>query len=94
MPFLGGAMQIEDLDEPVTVRADFAGGAVTPRAFKRIVGGAGRTYRVTAVNGRWVDREGARPVYHFSVQAEGDTYYLCLTTADMLWRLEKVVVEG
>ena len=86
-------MQIEDLDEPIVVRADFAGGTVTPREFKRVAGGA-RTYRVTAVNGRWVDREGAHPAYHFSVQADGDTYYLCLTTADMLWRLEKVVVEG
>jgi hypothetical protein len=87
-------MHIEDLDEPICVRADFTGGKVTPRLFKRVVGDVGRTYTVAAVNGRWVDREGSRPVYHFSVQAEGDTYYLCLTTADMMWRLEKVVVEG
>jgi len=86
-------MNIEDLDEPVVVRADFSGGAVTPRRFKRTTPGAGRTYTVTAVNGRWVDREGAHPTYHFSVQAEGDTYYLCLTTADMVWRLEKVIVS-
>ena len=84
-------MHIEDLDEPVVVRADFAGGEITPRMFKRSAGAA-RTYKVSAVNGRWVDREGARPTYHFSVQAEGDTYYLCLATADMVWRLEKVIV--
>jgi hypothetical protein len=85
-------MNIEDLDEPVVVRADFSGGTVTPRRFKRAGSGAGRTYTVSAVNGRWVDREGKHPTYHFSVQAEGDTYYLRLTTADMVWWLEKVIV--
>jgi hypothetical protein len=83
-------MQIEEMDEVVSVRADFAGGEVTPRAFRR----SGRSYRVTAVNARWLDREGAHPVHHFSVQAEGDTYFLRLETGEMLWKIEKVVLEG
>ncbi len=84
-------MQIETLDEVVSVRADFSGGELTPRVFRR----GGKTYRVTEVNARWIDREGGHPAYHFSVQAEsGDTYFLCLTTSDMLWRVERVVLEG
>jgi hypothetical protein len=85
-------VNIEDIDEPIVVRADFAGGTVTPRAFKRPGAGAGRTYAVSAVNGHWVDRDGRHPVHHFSVQAGGDTYYVCLSTIDMTWRLEKVIV--
>jgi hypothetical protein len=85
-------MHVEELDEPITVRADFAGGQVTPRAFKRLGAGAGRTYTVGSVNGRWVDREGRHPTYHFSVQADGDTYYISLATADMSWRLERVIL--
>jgi len=87
-------MNIEDINEPITVRADFGGGKVTPRMFKRVGAAAGHTYKVTTVNGRWVDREGDHPTYHFSVQADGDTYYICLTTVDMMWRLEKVMVGG
>jgi hypothetical protein len=83
-------MVVEDMDEVVSVRADFSGGEITPRAFRR----GRRSYRVTAVNARWEDREGGRPSYHFSVEAEGDTYFLGFHTGDMLWRLEKVIIEG
>ena len=83
-------MQVEELDEVVSVRADFSGGEITPRAFKR----NGKTYRVGAVNARWCDREGAHPVNHFSVQADGDTYFVSFHTGDMLWRLEKVILPG
>jgi hypothetical protein len=81
---------VEDLDESVSVRADFSGGEVTPRAFAR----AGRTYMISAVNGRWLDREGGAPRHYFSVQSGGDTYFLCLRSEDMTWRLEKVILEG
>ena len=83
-------MQIEELDEVVAVRADFSGGEITPRVFKR----SGRSYQVTAVNARWQDREGAHSIYHFSVQVDGDTYFLSLQTGEMLWRLEKVILPG
>ncbi len=83
-------MIVEDLDEVIPVRADFKGGEITPRAFKR----GGRTYTVETVNARWVDRERGQPVRHFSVQAGGDTYYLRLETGEMVWRVEKVVLEG
>ncbi len=91
-------MQVEELDEVVSVRADFSGGEITPRAFKR----NGKTYRVSAVNTRWVDREGGHPrnglarqaSYHFSVQAGADTCFLSFHTGDMLWRLEQVILPG
>ncbi len=83
-------MLVEDLDEAVAVRADFSGGEITPRAFRR----GTRAYQVTAVNGRWVDREGDSPRFCFSVQSGGETYFLSLRAADMVWRLEKVIVGG
>ena len=83
-------MRTEEIDEPVSVRADFCGGEVTPRAFRR----GQKAYTVTEVNARWVDREGAQPVRRFSVQAGGDTYFLALLTGQMVWRLEKVMVDG
>ena len=83
-------MRVEDIDEAVSVRADFRGGDVTPRAFRR----GGKSYTVTRVNARWVDREGTSPVWRFSVQAGDDTYVLALRTGEMTWRLEKVMVDG
>lgn len=83
-------MIVEDLDEAVSVRADFSGGEVIPRAFCR----SGRTYMVTSVNGRWLDREAGMPRYYFSIQANDETYFLSLHTEDMTWRVEKVILEG
>lgn len=83
-------MVVEELDEAITVRADFAGGKITPRLFKR-----GTTvYRVDTVNSRWQSREGWYPCRHFSVQVGDDGYVLKFTTSDMLWRIEKVVLPG
>lgn len=81
-------MQVEDIDEAVSVRADFTRGEITPRAFSR----AGRTYMVGAVNGRWLDREGGMPRHYFSVQVGGETYFISLRTEDMVWRLEQVIL--
>ena len=83
-------MRVEEIDEAVSVRADFRGGEVTPRAFRR----GQKAYTVTEVNARWVDREGSAAVWRFSVQADGDTYFLALRTGEMSWRLEKVMVDG
>jgi hypothetical protein len=83
-------MLIEDLNEAVAVRADFSAGEITPRAFRR----GERIYKVMAVNGRWVDHEGGLPRFCFSLQAGSETYFLSLRSADMVWKLEKVVLEG
>lgn len=83
-------MQVEELNEIVSVRADFSGGEIIPRMFKR----NGKTYRVSAVNARWCDREGGHQSYCFSVQAGADTCFLSFDPGDMLWRLDKVVLPG
>ncbi len=83
-------MIVEDLMEPISVRADFTGGALRPRLFER----AGKTHKIESVNGTWIDRDGARPRYHFSIQSGGDTYFLVLRTEDMTWWLEKVILDG
>ena len=81
----------EALDEAVSVRADFHGGAVTPVAFRR----RGREHRVARVNARWVDRAGKHPRFYFSVTDEnGDVYQLQLQGGDLLWWLDTVTLEG
>ena len=84
-------LHIEPLFEAVAVRADFHGGVVTPVAFRR----QAREHRVTRVNARWLDRAGRHPSHHFSITDEhGDVYQLQLQTADMVWRLDSVALEG
>jgi len=84
-------IRIEHIDEAVGVRADFQGGVVTPLAFRR----QGRDHRIQRVNARWLDRAGRHPHFYFSVTDEnGDVYQLQLQSADMLWRLDSVALEG
>jgi len=84
-------MRHEPIDEAVAVRADFQGGVVTPVAFRR----AGRELRVVRVNARWIDRAGRHPHFYFSVTVQsGDIYQLQLQGADLVWRVDSVVMEG
>ena len=84
-------MRQESIDEPVTVRADFQGGVVTPVAFRL----RGHEYRVTRVNARWVDRVPRHPHFYFSVTAEsGDVYQLQLQGGDLMWWLDAVTLDG
>jgi len=83
-------MIVEELDEPIRVRADFSAGSVTPRAFKR----GTQVLHVTKVNARWEDREGRFKRYHFSVEAAGNLFELHLDSRDMSWRLDRVCLEG
>ena len=84
-------MRSEAIDEAVAVRADFRGGSVTPVAFRR----GAREHRVTRVNARWIDRSGKHPRFYFSVTADsGDVYQLRLQSADLVWWLDSVTMEG
>ena len=84
-------MRHEAIDEAVGVRADFKGGVVTPLAFRR----GARQHRVVRVNARWTDRAGKHPSFYFSVTADsGDVYQLRLQSADLVWWLESVAMEG
>ena len=82
-------MRIEAINEPIKVRADFATEGITPVAFKR----KGKIYRVEKVNTRWFDGAGENPVHYFSVDSGGNTYELSLKTRDMVWRLERIVLD-
>ena len=82
-------MRTETINEPVRVRADFTGGEITPVAFKR----KGRIYRVEKVNARWTDTAPEKPVYYFSIDSGPNAYELSLSTRDMIWRLERVMME-
>jgi len=84
-------MRQETIDEAVPVRADFRGGVVTPLGFRR----GPSEHRVTRVNARWVDRAGRHPQFLFSVSVEsGDVYQLRLSSADLVWWLDFVTLEG
>ena len=83
-------MIVEELNEPIRVRADFSAGSVTPKAFKR----GTQVLHITNVNARWEDREGRFKRYHFSVEAAGNLFELHLDSRDMSWRLDRVCLEG
>ena len=83
-------MQIERLQEPVKVRADFRGGTATPLLVRR----GSSNYRVVRVDARWIDRTGRYPRFGFAVTlANGDSWRLVLRTTDLTWWLESVMVE-
>jgi hypothetical protein len=82
-------MDVEELDEPVTVGAVFKGRQVTPRWFVR---GQIR-HEIKAVNMVWRDRAGEAPLRHFSVTSGGNVYQLRLNQTTMEWRLERVTTE-
>ena len=84
-------LHIERIDEAVAVRADFQGGVVSPIAFRR----QRRQHRISRVNARWTERSGRHPTFFFSVTDDsGDVYQLQLQSADMLWWLDTVTLEG
>ena len=82
-------MNIERIDEPVRVLVDFSGGRAEPVRFQW----GGRTYKVSAVNGRWVDRSGDGYRLHYSVQADDQTWYLHFASVEVQWWLDQVIVE-
>jgi len=83
-------VQVEYLNEPIKVRADFEGGRARPVLFKH----AGRVYAVERLAAAWEDREGGARVLYFTVEAAGAVYQLRFQTADGLWYLEAVMMDG
>ena len=82
-------MRIENINEPVSVLASFSGGACQPLRFRW----HGRTYKVDAVNGRWIDRGPDGDSLHYSVQAGDETYYLHFAQKDVQWWLDQLMAE-
>ncbi len=84
-------MRVERLNEPIKVRADFAGGVVTPLALRR----GSESVRVVRVNARWSDRRGQDRLHYFAcTMPSGDVYELCLNPHELTWRLTSVTLEG
>jgi hypothetical protein len=84
-------MKVERLDEPVRVRAQFAGGTVTPLLFQR----GTEAVAVVRVNARWSERRGERQLHYFACTVpSGDVYELCLNSHDLTWRLTSVMLDG
>ncbi len=82
-------MNVEKIDEPVGVLASFAGGTAEPLSFSW----GRRTYKVEAVNGRWIDRQGDVYSLHYSVQSSGQTYFLHYSSKQVQWWLDEVITE-
>ena len=82
-------MNVEKIGEAIRVLADCAGGEITPRRFRW----AGRDYTVEAVNARWIDRQGQTHALHYSVQADGQSWYLHFDSAEMQWWVDETIVE-
>ena len=83
-------MQIEEIGEPIRMLADCAGGRIDPVRFRW----GGRTYSVQAINGRWVDRQAGGYALHYSLQCNGETYYVHFASDQVQWWLDKVVLAG
>jgi len=82
---------IEELNDPIDVVTVFREGRMAPVKFRW----AGHTYPIARVAYRWVTREGAFPVYHFSVVAGDDQIVeIILNTQNMQWSIAKVHMEG
>lgn len=83
-------MKIETIDEPIRVLVDCAGGSMTPLRFRW----SGRTYRVEAVNARWVDRSGVGYRLCFSVQCSDETFLLHFDSKEVQWWLDQTGTDG
>ena len=82
-------MNVMEIGEPVRVLAVCGGGAIEPLRFQW----NGRTYRIEAVNGRWIDRQGESYSLHYSVQAGEETYYLHFASSQVQWWLDQLISE-
>ncbi|MFP4057575.1 MAG: hypothetical protein ACLF0G_11965 [Candidatus Brocadiia bacterium] len=82
---------IEELNDPIDVVTVFREGRMAPVKMRW----AGRAHAIARVAFCWVTRQGAYPVYHFSVVTEdGQTCEIILNTQTMQWSLIKVHLEG
>ena len=82
-------MNIEKIQEPIRVLADCVAGEFRPLRFQW----HGRTYKIDAVNGKWVDRAGDAAGLHYSVQSGTETYYIHFAGGEVQWWLDQVITE-
>jgi hypothetical protein len=84
-------LHIEQINEPIKVRADFQGGEIRPLRFKR----GGREHRIKSVNAHWETREGRRKLHYFSVTIDsGDVCQLFFNNEELVWWLDTIMMAG
>ena len=88
-------MNIEKIDEPIRMLADFSGGKCRPVKFSW----KNRSYTIEAINAQWIDRQGGTLGLHFSLQARqtpygatGQTWFVHFNINDVQWWLDQIVV--
>jgi hypothetical protein len=82
---------IEEVNEPIDVVTVFREGRMAPVKLRW----AGCTHGIARVAYRWVTREGAYPVHHFSVVTDTDQIYeIVLNTQTMRWSIVKIHMQG
>ncbi len=84
-------MTHEEIFDPIEVITHFQNGKINPLRFLW----NGRTYKVTRVNGQWMERFGSTHQIHFSVQTDNSNCFeLLFDNSDYSWQLARVYLEG
>ena len=82
-------MNIEKINEPLSVLASFGGGKIEPLRFRW----TSRTYKVDRINGRWIDRQGDVYCLHYSLQSGDQIYYIHFSSKQVQWWLDQTITE-
>lgn len=82
-------MNIQDIQEPISVLAAFSGGTAQPKRFRW----GQREYSVDTINGKWIDRSGDGYRLCYSIQAGGQTCYVHFDSAQVQWWLDRIITE-
>lgn len=84
-------MVYEEIYEPVEVITLFRDGKMRPVKFRW----NGQVYKISNINGDWVNDEGSNRHYFYSVMAGGpDCFELSFDLRNLSWELTRVCLEG
>jgi len=84
-------MIYQDIYEAIEVISLFKEGKIKPLRFKW----NGRVYRISRLNGHWVNPKGYDKQYHFSLIADNSDYFeIMFDTATFEWQIARVCLEG
>jgi hypothetical protein len=85
------SMQLEEINEPISVIALYETGGVRPYRLKW----RDRVYHVTVVLHRWRERVGHRHRFHLTINTNMATWMeLTIDSEDLSWRLVRTGTEG
>ena len=84
-------MVCEDIYEPIEVISHFKDGKLKPLRFRW----NDRVYKISQLNGHWVDNQGFSKEHHFSVIADtSDLFEILFNNTDFKWQITKVCLNG